>query len=583
MTSPLRESHQVAAGANKARPAWLSSAVVAVPGSRANHLDRLVVAVLGYLQGNRSRYVTPDELLARWPWPATRPTARGLRNALERLVERDVLRHRDGGYRVDGDLQRAAAGQGAKFKWLAQDFVSGLSLSAVDLLALLRGRSAGRTAPWGEGRDYLAELLGADPRTVALALRELHKPGHIKTVAMNRLRTGHSVPVYVVRDNVETTHSPGTLTAPDGTLTAPRGTLTAQSVPLRGQYLASLGSFAAPRPLVTPLPETAPPAAARSRGCAADEPIAFEATLHRKPREAVPPPPRARVVPAWLQAEADEARAAGALRSWDAFEEHLAGGVASLHMAAYTPKAMHQALLAAGVFVMQKHLSAAGRLGLRRRRQGLAEQLVAEPSLLLEVAYLRTRRLRMNGATPNQVGADLLAVLASKSPEAVAQNRALIAAGKSAPGEAVGVDALNNLVQPHKRTVGEFCYPTSWWRHAVGQDVLDRTADLRTVFAGLPAECAIREDGGDIAVQRWRNERGAARRAERQQQQDRERLAAARRERGRLVGAALAGDWRRLAARMPGSVTAADVARLSGITEAEIVAGLATLQRGATA
>lgn len=566
-------------------PTWLATAMVSVVGARSNPLDRHLLAVLGYLQGNRARYIDPASILRRWPWSETRPTRKGLLAALQRMTARQVLVHRDGAYRVNRDLQGAAADRSCRFRYVRSDFGSGLSGAAVELLALVRGRAQGRRDAWGDSIDYLADLLGTERRAAARAMAELRAAGRVEVVAEHRLRTGHRLPVLAVRE----TTVPATGCSENARPVAGNACPPARNAcpPIRtfGPDLASLGSSRGPR-LLTWSPEPEPPSADQNHAFGVDDPIRSRTTEPQKAENVVGLPAR-RVVAPWLELEGREHAAASSLRTWATFEDGLRAAVAALHLAPASVECVHRALIAAGMFLATKPLTAAGRLGLRRRRVEVAELLVAQrvdPSLLLEGVHLLAAIVRRRPrSTPRSVGAALLVVLAPKDRDCLQRSRERVAAGETALPMAAGADALARLVQPHKRLVGEFAYPASWWRHAVPQQVLDRIADLRALIAGTALAKQVREDRGEVAAERLRAEFAKAERERRVRQLAQERDGATRRARGRLVGAAHAGDWHRVAGWLVVGITTADVATWSGVPEPQIVAGIATIARTRTA
>jgi hypothetical protein len=587
-------------------PDWLATSLVPVAGARSNALDRHVYAVVGYLQGARGRFVTTESIDRRWPTWLPKPGPKALRVALRRLHGRDVLEHQDDGYRVDRDLQRAAADRGCRFRYAPTDFDGVLSPAASEFLAMVRGRAHGRATAWGDSADFLANLIGGDERTVRRATSELTAAGRLEIATRSRLRSGHRLPVFRVLETASTTPPnqglrAGRLPTLAGRLPGCAGRLPDNLIP-QGADLPSVGSSDVPRSLVllSHQPEPEPAAPEQSRGCAADGPVepAVE-PQHQHPGRAMvavpneptpaadlPFPVSVKVVPPWLAIEAAERAAVVAWSSWGTWFGHLQDAVRRLHMAPSTVDNLRLAMTAVGMFLPRGPMSAQGRAGLRRNSTAMAEQLHMQrvvPSMLFEVAFLEARKLERQGRAPQQVPADVRTILQPKSAERLAQNRTLIAAGKRAPGEAAGADALECLVKPQFRLPGEFAYPASWWQGVVGQAVLDRIADIMAMVAGLAARQEVREVGGEVAAERLRQQLVAAEQHRRQRAQAQELDGATRRARGRIVGAAQARDWRRLSTWIVPGITTEQVAEWSGVPLAEVTAGLATAQQRATA
>lgn len=590
-SSAPRLARQEAPDASSASPAFLAVAMVPVVGARSNSLDRHVLAVLGYRQGNRSRYVRPDALLERWPAWMPKPCARALRVALRRLHGREVVEMRDGGFRLNRDFARAASERSCRFRYVERDFDGALSPAAIEFVAMVRGRAIGRQRLRGDAAGFLAELLGSDERTVRRCIEEATAAERLRVVGHYRLRTGHRLPMF---ETVETVGKPslhkdsGEERSPD---CADRLPGCADRLPdnpyLRVQTSLRSDYLAAPRPLalLTWSEEARPAAPEQSRASGADdsrEPRAAAAAEQSPiPRTLPPFPSSPRVVPSWVEIEGLEAAAAAAVAgTWLDFDAHLHATVRRMHLATSTVDGLDRALVALGVCIPWKRLDPKGLRGLRRTRKAMAEALVlqrVEPSTLLEIAFIVMRRRLCE--TPKQLAKYVLGIVGTKDRAYVERSNDRVARGDSPLPMSAAADALHGLVQSAKQPVGSFQYPRHWWADAVPQDVHDRVTDVRKMIAALAAGARPVEDRNEVAAAMLHVAITESFRAEKLERMRADDEATARRQRGRIIGAALAKDWRRLLDWLPAGMTAADVATLSGVDAETIAAGIASVRQ----
>ncbi|MCA8976789.1 MAG: hypothetical protein KDC98_18850 [Planctomycetes bacterium] len=519
---------------------------------RCTHHDRLVLAAATYANRALPVAVVIARCLAWFGF-----TERATRAALKRLEAEQALAISDNRVHMTVSNRNRARAAGQRFTFGRRDverFRAGeIDALQLGLLALLPNRGDG----WCDVDEHLARMLGTDRTRLARARQALVDAGDLVSTAEKRLRGGYLARCWRPAPEYATgTQGPddatGTPQHATGTLSDATGTQS--GTPLEASYLwdhrTAAAATAAPPPM------------------AASDPERQHEQQRQKPGTSAP----------WVAHATAEADVAAALANWSTFEDGLRGAVGRLHLAASSVEGLHLALAAAGVFVMPSpRLSTAGRLGLRRRRMDLAEQLAdqgIEPSLVLEAAHLLARR----AASPRHVGAMLRRTLEPKGAEFLERRRA----GESLP-TAAGRDALDRLVQPQRRGIGEFAYPARWWRDAVPQEVLDRLADLRELVAGVAVAWEGRDVAGDLGIERARRalaERGEQQRRDReerarQQAEARARHAegAERQRRSRIIGAVQAGAWRKIGRLIvDGQTTIAEAASLTGIDASQIAA-----------
>lgn len=571
-----------------ADPAWLATSMLpdVFDGSpsRSTHLQRLVLAVVG-LRTGKGASVTADRLVQQWPTQFPMPHPKVVRRTLRRLVERQVVDQvADRGYRVNRQVASAAASRGARFRFLASDFDGSLTQLEADVLALLRGMRSAR----GHSAGHLAELLGRDERSVRSAIhgrqraqasaavlrrRRAHEggessagllaKGRLRVDGETRLRRGNRVPVLVVVECLQL----------DGMQGDPGNSSPGRGNSSPGRRNRSPDTLDSARPTDSarldhpPLVSVEPIQSGAEAG--ADDPTRQYPDL----------PQSARVVamPTVAALEADEAAGQAALSSWPAWWTNLRQTVAVVQAPASGDlpgyaTAWFRVLTLAGVFVPRRAWRGNGPTTLRQRRRDLAERLAREqghPTICATWLYGMAEAIEAAGKTPAAIAAALVASVTPKAPgQLTGQNPA-------------GVE-LGQFVKPQGGNDAKQL-PQQWLADAMTAEDRAKADASGRLIASAEGVQQLRDEGGEIAARKLQETLAAAERARRVREIHQQGDATQRRQVGRLVGAALARDWRKLAAWLDGAaVDVASIAAAAGVSVAEVQEGLAAAQQRRT-
>lgn len=544
-------------------PKWLATSMLpdVVDGSpsKSTHLQRLVLAVVG-LRTGRGASVTLERLGEQWPSGCPMPHPKVLRRTLRRLVERQVVELAAGkGYRVNRQLAAAAAARGARFRYVLSDFDGSLTLGEVDLLALLRGMRSNR----GHSAGHLAELLGRDRRTVGVALAGLRRKGRLQVTGATRLRRGNHVPVVVPVD----LPSPGDDQSTRNS-SSHRGNRSSHRRDRSPHTLDSARPADSARLDHPPLVSFEPIQSGAEAG--ADDPTRQLPDL--------PQPARVVAMPTVAALEADEAAGQAALSSWPAWWANLRQTVAVVQappsgdLPGYAT-AWFRVLTLAGVFVPVRAWRGNGPTTLRQRRRDLAERLAREqghPTIGATWLYAMAQAIEAAGKPPAALAAALVASVTTKD------------AGQLTGKNPAGVE-LGQLVKPQGGSDAKHL-PQQWLDDAMTAEDRAKADGSVRLIAGAEGVQQLRDEGGEIAARKLQEQLAAAERERRVRELHERGDAAQRRQVGRLVGAAIARDWRKLAAWMDGAaVDVASIAAAAGVSLAEVQAGIASTNRVRTA
>ncbi len=442
--------------------------------STSTHTDRLVLAVASYASRPLPEATVRDRCRSWFGFSDRRVKA-----ALRRLQADGAIVARANRIHILRSYRQKAKDCGGRFVFTSADlarFQAGeLSATEAGLLALLRTRGA----RWADSDEHLAKLMGAARSRIQQARSRLVAAGDLAGVSSYRLKTGHRLTSWKPTADAATE-------TPSRATETPRDALETQSGTSQNSHLRIIP--ATPPQVAARTPE-APPAAAMIQnpkpslsqsGPTWKEELAEAQRRNRKLGEDVGSWRHGgtNTAPIWQQQDDAEDAAMLALRSWRAFEDGMEQAVRKLHYATGVD-AIFLALTAAGVFVLPRRITAAGKLGLRRKRMELAEELqrqLVQPSTLLEAAH----KLKLTAKKPHDVGAKLRRTLLPKDAELIERRRA----GEALP-MAAGIDALNRLIRPQTRDVGSHAYPSQWWSESATDEALERLEDTKEVLATL--------------------------------------------------------------------------------------------------